>query len=66
MDQLEEKPEGYDLVLPYQWKNSLRYKQVNVLWGDQNHRTVCLVRSDVTEMLAAERASKAELERAWK
>ncbi|MEQ2679925.1 PAS domain-containing protein [Enterocloster citroniae] len=64
MDQLEEKPEGYDLVLPYQWKNSLRYKQVNVLWGDQNHRTVCLVRSDVTEMLAAERASKAELERA--
>ena len=42
----------------------MRYKQVNVLWGDQNHRTVCLVRADVTDMLAAERRSQTELENA--
>ena len=56
LHRLAEKPEGYDFVLPYQVTDSLRYKQVNVLWGDQNHKTVCLVRSDVTDMLAAERA----------
>lgn len=63
--QLEEKPDGYDFVLPYQSpEGNLRYKQVNVLWGDQNHKTVCLVRADVTDMLAAERDAKAELEKA--
>ena len=66
LHRLAEKPEGYDFVLPYQVTDSLRYKQVNVLWGDQNHKTVCLVRSDVTDMLAAERAAKTELERALK
>lgn len=62
--QLKKKPDGYDFVLPYRKEDSLRYKQINVLWGDQNHKTVCLVRADVTDMLAAERAAKAELERA--
>ncbi|WP_138310131.1 MULTISPECIES: PAS domain-containing hybrid sensor histidine kinase/response regulator [unclassified Clostridium] len=62
--ELEERPDGYDFVLPYWSGEGLRYKQVNVLWGDQNHKTVCLVRSDVTDMLAAERAAKTELERA--
>ena len=62
--QLAVNPEGYDFVLPYQAADGLRYKQVNVLWGDQNHKTVCLVRVDVTDMLATERAAKAELERA--
>ena len=61
---LTQKPGGYDFVLPYRAQDGLRYKQVNVLWGDQNHKTVCLVRSDVTDMLAAERTAKAELERA--
>lgn len=64
--QLKEKPGGYDFVLPYEYNNSLRYKQINVLWGDQNHNTVCLMRVDVTDMLATERAAKAELERALK
>lgn len=62
--QLKEKPDGYEFVLPYQSGDSLRYKQINVLWGDQNHKTVCLLRADVTDMLAAEREVKAELERA--
>ena len=45
-------------------EEGLRYKQVNVLWGDLNHKTVCMVRADVTDMLNTERAAKAELERA--
>lgn len=61
---LEEKPSGYDFVLPYRAQGGVRYKQINVLWGDENHRTVCMVRADVTEMLAAERQTKRALEQA--
>ena len=61
---LEEKPEGYDIVLPYQEEDQICYKQINVLWGDQNHSTICLVRADVTDMLASEREAKHELENA--
>lgn len=61
---LAEKPEGYDFVLPYDSAETPRYKQINVLWGDQNHRTICLVRADVTDMLVAERRSKAKLQEA--
>lgn len=35
-----------------------------MLWGDADHQTVCLVRADVTEMLAAERRTKKTLENA--
>lgn len=61
---LSEKPTGYDFVFPYQSGDGLRYKQVNVLWGDENHTTLCMVRADVTDMLAAERQAKSALERA--
>ena len=61
---LEKQPEGYDFVLPYQGDEGLRYKQVNVVWGDRDHKTVCMVRQDVTEMLAAERRSQEALEKA--
>ena len=64
MKRLEEKPSGYDFVLPYQSENGLRYKQVNVLWGDRGHRRVCMVRADVTDMLAAEREAKDALQEA--
>lgn len=64
LGQLKEKPDGYEFVLPYGSGDNLRYKRINVLWGDQNHKTVCLLRADVTDMLAAERAVKAELEQA--
>lgn len=64
LQRLEEKPSGYDFVFPYRSEEGLRYKQINVLWGDENHRTVCLVRADVTEMLAEERERKNTLERA--
>lgn len=59
---LEESPGGYDFVLPYEGPDGLLYKQVNVLWGDNDHKTVCMVRADVTDMLSEERQRKAELE----
>ena len=61
---LDEKPSGYEFLLPYHTDKEVRYKQINVLWGDQNHRTICLVRADVTDMLMAERKSQTELENA--
>ncbi len=61
---LEQQPAGYDFVLPYKDEKGLRYKQINVLWGDGAHKTVCMVRADVTDMLAAERQSKSALEQA--
>lgn len=64
LKQLEEKPSGYDFVVPYNGEGELRYKQVNVLWGDLNHQTVCLVRMDVTDVLANERKAKRALEEA--
>ena len=64
LERLEKTPNGYDFVLPYQDKDGLHYKQINVLWGDQNRRTICLVRMDVTDMLAAERETKKALEEA--
>ena len=63
-EKLEEKPAGYDFVFPYTSDSGLRYKQINVLWGDADHRTICLVRADVTDMLAAERQTKKTLENA--
>lgn len=59
---MEERPSGYDFIFPYRTEEGTRYKQINVMWGDANHRTLCMVRADVTEMLAAERKTKKELE----
>ena len=64
LGKLKEKPTGYDFVFPYRGDDGLRYKQINVLWGDANHSTVCLVRADVTDMLTAEREAKTALEKA--
>ncbi|WP_343208640.1 hybrid sensor histidine kinase/response regulator [Anaerolentibacter hominis] len=61
---LAEKPDGYDFLFHYQNGENERYKQINVMWGDVNHRTICLVRADVTDMLAAERKTKRALENA--
>ena len=63
-ERLKAKPSGYDFVFPYQSEGELRYKQINVLWGDENHRTICVVRADVTDMLTAEREAKAALQKA--
>ena len=63
-ERLREKPNGYDFLFSYEGDNGERFKQINVLWGDVNHRTLCLVRADVTEMLTAERQAKKRLEHA--
>ncbi len=64
LEQLKKFPLGYDFVCAYQAKDGLRYKKINVLWGDRIGRTVCIVRADVTEMLGDERKNKADLENA--
>lgn len=64
LDRLETQPDGYDFVFPYQSEEELRYKQMNVLWGDDNHSTICMVRADVTDLITAERTAKQELEKA--
>lgn len=64
LQRLAEQPAGYDFVFPYRSDKGMRYKQINVLWGDENHRTVCLVQADVTDMLTAERNAKRSLEHA--
>lgn len=61
---LEEEENGYDFLFPYAREGEERYKQINVMWGDFNHSTICLVRADVTDMLAAERRNKKALENA--
>lgn len=61
---LEERPQGYDFTFPYRAGEGERVKQINVLWGDENHRTLCLVRADVTDMLAEERKTKRALQTA--
>lgn len=61
---LGEKPEGYDFLFSHQTEQGTCYKKINVLWGDETHQTICLVRADVTEMLAAEHRAKQELEEA--
>ncbi len=62
VDGLEKKPDGYDFLFACKEGEQERYKQINVLWGDSNHKTICLVRADVTDMLAAERQTKRTLE----
>lgn len=64
LERLKEKTGGYDFIFSFMENGTLRYKQINVLWGDENHRTVCLVRADVTDMLMEERHKKKELEEA--
>ncbi len=64
LNRLEQEPSGYDFVAACQCENGLRYKQFSMLWGNRNHDTVCVVRADVTDMIAEERKVKTELENA--
>lgn len=64
LKRLEEEPSGFDFVAACQEETGIRYKQFNLLWGDRNHSTVCVVRADVTDMIATERSAKKKLEEA--
>lgn len=61
---LEETPSGYDFVLSHRGSEEVCYKQINVLWGNETHKTICMVRADVTDTLAAEHQAKVALEEA--
>lgn len=65
LNQLNENPQGYDLTLPYDCGDGeLKHKQINVLWGDENHQTICMVRCDVTHIVKAEQSQRQVLENA--
>lgn len=65
LSRLAEKPQGYEFTLPYLANDgSEKNKQINVLWGDEGHHTICLVRCDVTDIISAEKNSKSVLQNA--
>ena len=63
LSRLAEKPQGYEFTLPYLANDgSEKNKQINVLWGDEGHHTICLVRCDVTDIIRAEKNSRSVLQ----
>ena len=65
LSKLAEKPQGYEFTLPYLANDgSEKNKQINVLWGDEGHHTICLVRCDVTDIISAEKNSRSVLQNA--
>lgn len=65
LSRLTEKPQGYEFTLPYLANDgSEKNKQINVLWGDEGHHTICLVRCDVTDIISAEKNSRSVLQNA--
>ena len=65
LSRLAEKPQGYEFTLPYLANDgSEKNKQINVLWGDEGHHTICLVRCDVTDIISAEKNSRSVLQNA--
>lgn len=65
LSRLAEKPQGYEFTLPYLANDgSEKNKQINVLWGDEGHHTICLVRCDVIDIIRAEKNSRSVLQNA--
>lgn len=64
LGRLCETPGGYDLLFTYRSADRERYKQINVMWGDENRKTICMVRADVTDVISEERKTKKELKQA--
>lgn len=64
ISELSEHPMGYDFVLPFHGEQGVEYKQLSVLWADDSHRTVCVVRADVTDMMEKEKKIKDDLKHA--
>ena len=65
LSRLAEKPQGYEFTLPYLANDgSEKNKQINVLWGDEGHHAICLVRCDVTDIISAEKNSRSVLQNA--
>ncbi len=64
LKRLEKSPNGYDFVLPYQRDGEIRYKQLNILWSDENRKSICMVRADITDLIETEMRAKEELQNA--
>ena len=64
LQRLHQTAEGYDLTFRLKFKGKVTHKQFNILWGDETHKTICLVRADVTDVLTREKQSKEDLENA--
>lgn len=64
LQRLQQSTEGYDLTFRFHHKENVQHKQFNILWGDETHKTICLVRADVTDVLTREQQSKEELKNA--
>lgn len=64
LQRLAEQPEGYDLTFKFREGDKVMHKQYNILWSDDTHKTICLVRADVTDVLDREQQSKEELKTA--
>lgn len=67
LERLSAKPQGYEFILSYRSLSGIEYhKQLNMLWGDDNHHTICLVRCDVTDIITAEQKSREILQNTLK
>lgn len=71
LSRLEESPRGYEFSFPTfpdspdaKFPNELCYKQVSVMWGDDRHSTVCMIRADVTDVIKKEHAAREHLQSA--
>lgn len=64
---LAESPQGYEFSYPCypddpeEDKRDICYKQVSVIWGDDYHHTVCMVRADVTDTVRKEQETREHL-----
>ncbi len=64
LERLAEKPGGYEFTFPCRSASGLCHKQISVLWGGENHQTICLVRADVTDVLLADQQAREHLKNA--
>lgn len=66
LEKLDENSRGFDYVYSCKTEQGERYKKLSILWGDENHQNICLVRADITDIIESERESKRALENALK
>lgn len=64
LEELRDQPAGFEILLPCHEGGEQQYKQIIVMWADQSHKTVCMVRADVTDMINKEHENKKALEQA--
>lgn len=63
---LENSPNGYDCVVHYKKEDNIMSKKISVLWGNDIHDQICMVRTDITKIIKKERKVKDELKDALK